>query len=50
MALDPALKRGSRESFERVHHQARVQVASRDEARPVVEILDTKDLMQRGYL
>jgi len=39
LPLDPKPARGSAKSYERVHHQARVQLASRGTLRPVVEPL-----------
>jgi uncharacterized protein len=38
--LDPRPERGSQQSYARVHHQARVQLAGRTAKRPVHEILD----------
>lgn len=38
--LTPKPSRGSPESYERAHHQARVQLASRGAPRPVLEYLD----------
>ncbi|ODS53139.1 MAG: hypothetical protein ABS36_14465 [Acidobacteria bacterium SCN 69-37] len=35
--------RGSRETYEKLHHQARVQKAQRDRQRPVHELLDSAD-------
>ena len=39
LPLDPRPDRGSAESFERVHHQARVQLAGREQEAPVHEVL-----------
>lgn len=39
LPLDPRPERGSPESYERSHHQARIQLASRSEERPLVEPL-----------
>lgn len=40
MPLDPRPKRGSKESYERIREQARLQVASRDTPRPIWEPLE----------
>jgi uncharacterized protein len=42
LPLEPKPARGSPEGYERAHHQARVQLASRGLARPVVEPLAPK--------
>ena len=39
MPLTPRPDRGSPESYERIHHQARIQLASRKSEKPLVEIL-----------
>lgn len=39
MPLDPAPERGAPETYERVHHQARVQLQGRMEGRPIHELL-----------
>ncbi|MCR9095696.1 MAG: TM0106 family RecB-like putative nuclease [bacterium] len=39
MPLAPRPKRGSPESYERVHHQARIQLESRNAEKPLVEVL-----------
>jgi uncharacterized protein len=40
MPLDPRPSRGSPETYEKAHHQARIQLASRGEERPLVEPLE----------
>ena len=43
MPLDPAPERGAPETYERVHHQARVQLAGRVKGEPVHELLPLEE-------
>jgi len=43
LPLDPKPTRGSAESYERVHHQARVQLDGRERRRPVHEMLPREE-------